>query len=216
MARIKKYTIILLGEKYDLPINVSSKGRFSTIYPSSILKRHTSKYKNDFQNLSELYSEIHRLVDEINNQETIIEYLLVYRIQTRFNQKSSEPMASLSIIYTLYKKTSIGSDVKYNYIDFDTFGSSEDKSLPIPNHYVLGNTWSYHSPNINGESANPKKDNILPLTPENLLFFQEICLKLNDLNKMLKEYLEPSVIQNLINSGIKFPLLSDGRKELEE
>ncbi len=209
MAKIKDYKQIVLGNETVFPISVNSKGRFSTTYPASIMQ--TVKFTNDFASLAELHEEISRVIREVESQQTTIEYLLAYKVKGKFSERNSTPGASLEIIYTLYQKTTIGTQTTYNYIDYDTFNSNSDNWI-IPNYYTLGNRWQ----GINGlGGANPEKDNILPLTIDNIRFFEELCKQLNDIRKRLEDFTkEPENLQKTISS--KAPLLLNGENDNEK
>lgn len=210
MAKLKDYKRILMGEEFSFPIRVNSAGQFSTTYPVSILQ--SVEYHNQFASLQELYAEINRVIKEVENQQTVVENLLVYKVKGGFSEKSSTPHASLEIVYTLYQKTTIGKSISYNYINFDTFKSHSPDHCVIPLYYVLGNQWK----GIHGlGGADPTKDNILPLTLENVRFFEMICSQLNTIRKRLEDFTKDApLLQNAI--AAKSLLLIESKYEGEK
>lgn len=225
MATLKTIKRELLGEEVSFTLKVSSAGRFTTSWPAAMLAR-CERFEHEFKTLEDLLTAIDAKIDELNDQATVVEYLLAYTFAGHISpERWTTPTAELELVFTLYKKTTIGHSVEFNYMTYDTFGSQKkDHEGPIPNYFALGNAWrGDHYKDMNGRVAppvepsqhNPHKQawGVMPLTQENFEFFESIRIRMGMLRDRLKDFLEPETIQQRIE-GFASKQLTSGVLEI--
>jgi hypothetical protein len=210
MPKLKTHKIKLLGVDIDLPITVRPKtGLFTVRLPSDIRNR-LAQIQEEFSTLDECIKTVNQYVQEVNQMETKVEWILAYQIWTELKKNHCDPQGKLQIIYTPLKKTTKGKEVIYNYLSYDYFDNRQSE-CPIPRWHPLGNTLSSASHNYSG-MAHPdsSKSKILPLTVENLTFFQNLCDELGKLNERLEEFLkDPVELETKIIESKGMKLLSE-------
>jgi len=213
MANIKTIKRSVLGEEVSFAIKVDSAGQFSTSYPHVIRDRCPSYNRATYKTLDALITDIDRMCAEVDALETSVEYILVYEVRVRSTpERWTENYFKAEVIWTPYKKTTVGKDVTYNYMSYDTFKHSKCEG-PVPEYYALANEWSpFHRNGTHRPVADPEKGNVLPWTPENLSFFLRIGQQMRDLNKMIENFLEPESVQKFITEQMPLRLAARSEK----
>lgn len=226
MPKIATQKRQVLGQETNFEIKVDKTGRFTTSWPM-IMRERCEKIEDSFPTMDELVKEIDQRVSEVNTLGTTVEWIIAYKYLGRCHWRTLSPNAKVSVVFTLYKKTTTGQEVIYHHIDYDTFGSRKDPKnhpwvknsdgIPVENWYVAGNEWSWPKDSFNGNPlANPENDNVLPLTDENLAFFIKIAEEMRKLNDRLYEFLQPDSVKAFIQSNAQLQLTSSLGSSQEE
>jgi hypothetical protein len=214
MPTIKRIKRTVLGEETTFSLKVSSSGRFSTSWPD-IMRDRLERLESEYESMDALVKSIDEAVDGVNKQATAVEWILVYRFTPQCSPDSyANGVAKFALLYTMYKKTTTGKEVTYNFISYDVFGGrvrparwsgeapvrhEEDAGIPVEGYYVLSNKWEGYYGGRE-DVASPEKDTVLPLTEENLAFFIAMREKIRLLNDRMTEFLNPDTIAKRIES----------------
>ena len=206
MAKIAKYGVSILGTYFELPINCSSKGEFSTVFPMEY--RSIGNYKSTHPSKLELEKEIDRYVREINEAARTVDLIIAYRLSNRVSPfASSAPDSAITISWRAYVVETTGKKKSYNTLirTYPDYTPPEEKF--ICEGFMKGN-YTYPSERDN---INPEKDHTIPFTPEAYEFFEKSVKAVEAIYERLQGFLNPEVIQQTISGS--FNLLNSNNSE---
>ena len=119
MARLKLYEVEILGQKYELPLNCSTDGVFSTKWPPIILDRIT-QLKRGFESLEQLKKAIDEAVNEVNRLEETYQDFIVFKFAiSHFSHNEQSEGCKLALQYMAIRERTTGAKVEHSEIKIE-------------------------------------------------------------------------------------------------
>lgn len=119
MARLKLYDVEILGQNYQLPLNCSTDGVFSTKWPSIILDRIT-QLKRGFASLEELKKAIDEAAKQVNSQQETYQDFIVFKFAIQhFNHNEQSEGCRLGLQYMAIREWTTGAKVEHSEIEIE-------------------------------------------------------------------------------------------------
>lgn len=196
MAKIAKHQVMILGEYLELPINVSSKGEFSTIIPYAY--RSIGSFTNSAKTKDELIKSINSFVQEVNEAHKSVELIIAYRLSNRVSPfASSAPDAGITLSFEAYKVEITGKNKSYY-----TIRRSHPEFRPIESDFICeGFQKGHYTYPGNKDSINPETDFTIPFTPDAYVFLENSVAAIKAIYTKLEAFLSPEAIQQSIAAG---------------
>lgn len=191
MAKITKETVYILGEGFDIDIKCSSKGIFEAALP---MKYRGSLQVSAFEEktLPELLKKLSDAVREINELNTVTEFIICYKMSTMASFRQPDTYISLS--WRALKKETTGKQVRHYLISKQKpYGDNIEEVLP---GFYVGHYFSGY-----GEIVNPENDSCIPFSLEAYEFFENAIKALDSVKEKMKYFLEPESLVLSIESG---------------
>jgi len=184
MAIIKKIKRQIDWLEWEFKIKVNSSWCFTTEYPENFRSR--VDMKSYYSDLWSLISAIDSWIYEYERLTEKIELLLFYRIEIRYPQWLNS-WFRLWVIYQPLKKVTLWESIKYYHISKNMWWEEKEWDI-IPWYRTCANEYdrfrSFSSKDIEIDS-----DNKIPLTVENIKFFEDVEKWMKSLHELLEDKL---------------------------
>ena len=191
MAKITKETVYILGESFDIDIKCSSKGIFEAALP---MKYRGALQVSAFEEktLPDLLKKLSSAVREINELNTVTEFVICYKMSTMAS--FTQPDTYISLSWRALKKETTGKQVRHYLISKQKpYGENIEEVLTV---FYVGHYFSGH-----GEVVNPDRDSCIPFSPDSYDFFENAIKALDSIKQKMKAFLEPESLVLSIESG---------------